>query len=257
MKRRYALALVRMSKSLALAIIFILAVSSLIMVESAFAQTIPKPSIPEFTVRMVESSLEITIKNQPITAFVNENSSNPSLYYGFRFKDHNATIPDWYDSPIWYFFGYSSYGTYYKASSSDYTVVSFPLGNYPLKYVLNSGRIDLQVMALIGNEVPSNAQNGTVYVFDGVMGVWSNTQTVAIPETSTSTSPSPNPTPTPTVPEFSWLMILPLFFSLLFVVVLIRKRKASEIITPLKAPIKGYILYKKYPYYLRYILIKL
>jgi hypothetical protein len=35
------------------------------------------------------------------------------------------------------------------------------------------------------------------------------------------------PTPTPTVPEFSWLMILP-FLSVLFFVVLIRKRKLND-----------------------------
>ena len=33
------------------------------------------------------------------------------------------------------------------------------------------------------------------------------------------------PAPTPTVPEFSWLIILPLFFSIVFFVVLIRRRK--------------------------------
>lgn len=197
------------NKVFSLLIVAILAVSSLIMVESAFAQSTPKPSVPEFTVRIVESSLEVTIKNQVITAYVDTNSSNPSLYYGFRFKDHNETSANWHDEPMFYFFGYSSYGTYYKASASDYTIVSFPLENYPLKYTLNSGRIDLRVMALIGNEVPSNAQNGTVYIFDGVMGVWSNTQTVAIPDDSSSTSPSPNPTPTSAVPEFpSWTIPL-------------------------------------------------
>ena len=36
------------------------------------------------------------------------------------------------------------------------------------------------------------------------------------------------PTSTPTVPEFSWLMILPLFLSILFIVVLFRKRKLSD-----------------------------
>jgi hypothetical protein len=36
------------------------------------------------------------------------------------------------------------------------------------------------------------------------------------------------PTPTPTVPEFSWLMILPLFLSLFFIVVLFRKRKLGD-----------------------------
>jgi hypothetical protein len=43
-----------------------------------------------------------------------------------------------------------------------------------------------------------------------------------------SPSPSPIPTSTPSVPEFSWLVILPLFLSILFVVVLFRKRKLSD-----------------------------
>ena len=38
---------------------------------------------------------------------------------------------------------------------------------------------------------------------------------------------SSSPTPTPSVPEFLWLMILPLLFSIISIVVLIRKRKVS------------------------------
>jgi hypothetical protein len=38
------------------------------------------------------------------------------------------------------------------------------------------------------------------------------------------TNPVSTPTPTPSVPEFSWLMILPLFLSTIFIAVLIRKR---------------------------------
>jgi hypothetical protein len=167
----------------------------------------PSPSPPEYTARFVQSSLEVTIKNQPITAYLNTNISNPSLYYGFRFKDHNATSANWHDDPMYYFFGISSYGTYYKASVSDYTVVSFPSDNYPLKYTLNSGRIDLQVIALIGNEIPTNEQNGRVYAFDGVISGWSDVQTVTIPISSSS------PTASPTVPEFtSWA--IPLLLSL-------------------------------------------
>jgi hypothetical protein len=40
---------------------------------------------------------------------------------------------------------------------------------------------------------------------------------------------NPTPTPTPTVPEFSWLVILPLFLSILSFVFLIKKRKVSGI----------------------------
>jgi hypothetical protein len=43
--------------------------------------------------------------------------------------------------------------------------------------------------------------------------------------TPTPTPTSLTPTPTPTVPEFSWLIILPLFFLSLFIGLMIRKRK--------------------------------
>ena len=78
--------------------------------------------------------------------------------------------------------------------------MSFPLGSYPLTGILGSGQVDLQVMALIGNEVPTNYENGSVYGFDGVTSVWSSTQTITILNNATS--------PTPTVPEFSSLSIL-------------------------------------------------
>ncbi len=42
-----------------------------------------------------------------------------------------------------------------------------------------------------------------------------------------SPSPSPIPTSTPTVPEFSWLMILPLFLSILSIVVFFRREKGK------------------------------
>ena len=81
------------------------------------------------------SSIEVTIKNQPLIAY--ENGSYPNLYYGFRLKNHE-NIQDWNFAPM-YYVGISSYGNYYKASASDYTVVSFPLGSYPLTGILGSG----------------------------------------------------------------------------------------------------------------------
>jgi hypothetical protein len=44
-----------------------------------------------------------------------------------------------------------------------------------------------------------------------------------------TTNPPPTSSPTPSVPEFSWLILLPLFLSILSIVVLIRKRKISWI----------------------------
>ena len=147
----------------------------------------PSPIPPEFTSKIASSSIELTIKNQPITAYANTNHSNPSLYYMFRFKDHE-NFQDWNYAPEYYVLP-STYGTYFKASNSDYTIVSFPIGTYPLVSILNSGYIDVQVIALIGNEVPTNYENGTVFGFDGVTSVWSNTQTIAVPLSSSTPTP--------------------------------------------------------------------
>jgi hypothetical protein len=44
-----------MSKSWALLLVAVLTVSSLLMVASAFAQSIPKPSVPEFTLQLEDN----------------------------------------------------------------------------------------------------------------------------------------------------------------------------------------------------------
>lgn len=194
------------TKCFALILIGIVAIScmSVLTVESATAQTTNRPSVPEFTARLTASSLEVTIKNQPLTGFDDINVSNPSLYYGFRFKDPNNVPNNWEYVPI-YFVGTSSYGTYYEASGSDYTIVSFSLDNYPFDGINHhtgiskSGPIDMQVMALIGIEVPTDQQGGKVYRFDGVTSDWSITQTLTISDESVSPSPTeslPNDGPT-------------------------------------------------------------
>ncbi|MCL5876513.1 MAG: hypothetical protein M1540_01715, partial [Candidatus Bathyarchaeota archaeon] len=97
-----------MTKTIALALILVLATSSLIMVGSSSEQTIPKPSIPEFTLKYVDLSydvpvttsidqytgktvtiqgyhvenrtIQLTIKNQPFTSYI-ENGQNISFYF--------------------------------------------------------------------------------------------------------------------------------------------------------------------------------
>jgi hypothetical protein len=199
--------------------VLIMAISSLslLMVKPANAESISKPLVPEFTLKVVASSIEVTIKNQPLTAY--ENGSYPNLYYGFRFKDHE-NIQNWNYAPI-YYVGISSYGTYYNASASDYTAVPFPLRSYPLTGILDSGRIDLQVMALIGNEVPTNYENGSVYAFDGAESNWSTTHTISTLSYSDS--------PTPTVPELSLFVILSLLIFVLLVAMVASHRKTANL----------------------------
>jgi hypothetical protein len=93
----------------------ILAISILITLSSANAQTIPKPSVPEFTVKYVDysfdvppkygidqytgqnitiqsgyhvdnRSIEFTIKNQQFTSNKDSSGNAINLYYNFRFK---------------------------------------------------------------------------------------------------------------------------------------------------------------------------
>jgi len=109
------------SKRATLLFIAILAVSSLTMVESAFAQSIAKPSVPEFTVNLIDyNRIEVKIKNQPFTPYNNTEGDEVNLYYTVRVKDHFGE--DW-----------STLVTYSESgaeripqSSSEYTVVTIP-----------------------------------------------------------------------------------------------------------------------------------
>lgn len=259
----------RIGKSLSLLLILII---SLTIVESASAQTIPKPAVPEFSVRYVDYSydvppiygidqftgnqaiikngyhienetFEFTIKNQPFTAYVDSYGNSINLFYNLRFKGFYGT--EWIYFPFLdngqgvrrYAAGfYQFYDPNLQASNSSYTIILekvpilfYNLGNPPI-----GSQVDFQVQALIG--YVSYAED-FFYSFAGQKSDWSKTQTITIPETSTSTSTSPNhtptstqnPTPTPSVPEFSWLIILPLFIFLLSIAVIARFRKIQGI----------------------------
>jgi hypothetical protein len=148
--------------------------------------SIPKPSVPEFTAKANATAIEVTIKNQPLSSY--ENGSYPSLYYGFKFKDVNARVGFWEYDPI-FFVGSSTYGGYYKASDSEFTAVSLSLEGYDFP----SGQIDIQAIALVGNQYATDMQNGAVYGFEGEMSGWSNTQTLTITSSGSPSPTSPEP----------------------------------------------------------------
>ncbi len=111
-----------MKNGFALLIVLILTVSSLIMVKPAFAQSIPTPSVPEFTVKYVDASydvpptyqtdpytgktvitqdgyyiqnrsLDVIITNLPFFNFKDSNGNLIQLFYEVRWKGHFAN--DW------------------------------------------------------------------------------------------------------------------------------------------------------------------
>jgi hypothetical protein len=244
----------RTNKGFSLLIVVILAVSSLMMVESANAQSIPKPSVPEFTIEIVSSPYDVpptttttidpytgkeTVTTHPGYHVENKTTqirinNQPFTPYEIQGKDHNWTINLYYNihlkghfSQNWGYYRLyngSSDGNLVQDYDSKYTVILID------SYLPSEGKMGFQIEALTGYEhgvvpfVPGAP--GTSRVITGESSGWSNIQTITIP--STSTSPSPNPTPTPTVPEFSWLTILPLFAAMLFMAIKLKPKIAKR-----------------------------
>lgn len=244
----------RTNKTFASLLILIIAMSCLTMlaVQPANAQTIPKPSVPEFTAKLVDRSynepatttidpytgqtidnpahrvenytIELTIKNQPYTPVIAQNGANTSFVYQIQVKGHFAN--DWI--PM-YMFGEGP-----KASNTDYTVITYLLlSETQDSYYLTSydstmpstntitglppnASIDFQVEALSGywtRTIEFNSQH-----FEAQESGWSPTQTVTIHTNSVSTNPSP------TVPEIPYVAVLALFVVIPLITVLAKKR---------------------------------
>ena len=141
-----------LSKGFSLLLVVILAVSNLMIIQSANGQSILKPSVPEFTAQFVDRSydvpetstvnqytgelvitpahrvqnytIEITIKNQPYnTAVVQEGTAtwNAEFHYDVNVKGHFAQ--NW---TIMYAMAEGP-----KASNVDYTVITYELVSSP------------------------------------------------------------------------------------------------------------------------------
>jgi len=248
------------------------------IVKPAIAQSIPTPSVPEFTLKYVDNSydvapkttsstdpytgkvtsttipgyhvqnrsVEITIKNQQFTSYLNENGSRVYLFYDIESKGHfeNWTL---FSSDASYWLKQKLSESYppgfIPISDSQHTLITYALGN-----ISDGGRVDFRVQAIIGystrinttfSGIPIGLEPGETYhyyTFTGQISDWSNTQTITIPEGSVSISSSPNPTstptqnptPTPSVPEFPILVILLFFVSVLLVAVCLKHRRINH-----------------------------
>ncbi len=210
-----------MNKYATLILIFGLAVSSIIYVENATAETpIPKPSVPDFTVNFTDSSyvtpttystdpytrgnithygiyvanktIELKIKNQDFTPYYDEALGwNISLYYNVRVKMHseenwrqlytNDTLPTMSISNFTVF----SYPSQQPDNENEYT-----MGTYMVELTPGS-QVDFQAKAMIGyvHRVPSPVALYP-YVFTGEESGWSTTQTLVIPTNFAVLSPT-------------------------------------------------------------------
>jgi hypothetical protein len=186
------------SKSFALILILLITISCLIMINPTFAQSIPTPSVPTFTVRFVSTShsvtttdpytgksttqqyennnIQITIKNQPFPAALNGNTSN--LYYNIQIKGHFADY--WTDQ---YAYSDVSPVNLPTQSNSEYTVLFLP-ANYQ-----SGDKVDIQVEAMLGYQYsdwysgPQHDAPFMEYNFIYQASGWSPTQTFTMPIT--------------------------------------------------------------------------
>lgn len=212
-----------MRKVLSLAFVIILAISSMLWVGSATAQSIPKPAIPEsfqisfsshpydvapkttidpYTGETViteggyhneNKTVELTIKNQPFNPYTDTAGHPIGLYYKINFKGHYTD--DW-----------SEYFQPLPASNAEYTVLSISSNvlNAP-----NSGRIDFRIQAGIGYVTSSEFfMGGYIYTLNGETSDWSAIQTIDIPTIASTPAPTnslPQPTPNLFTPSNSTL----------------------------------------------------
>jgi hypothetical protein len=197
----------------------------------------PKPSVPDFTVKLVNNwydvpttystdpytgetithpghrvdniTVELSIKNQPFD--YSANGLTYHLYYNVRTKPH--FVEDWtelypvadspnspydWDNKSW---SYSKYVFAPSESNSDFTILSLP-ADYP-----SNAQVDFQVEAIVGHDSqfwfiqhPLAPEYGGYYepaIAYDTTSGWSDTQTLTIGESQMST-PSPATTPTPT-----------------------------------------------------------
>ncbi len=168
-------------------------------------QAIPKPSIPEFTVKLFisqtenKSIIQFTIKNQPF-----DKSLNYSLYYNVRYLVSDGNWKEVYRPDD----GYPT------QSDSDFTTLLFSSSTENEHYFLDTSTnppwsfaivapansiLDLQLEAMIGyihrvfNPNATDQLTMYPYVFTGEKSGWSNTQTLTIDEASSSATPLPSP----------------------------------------------------------------
>ena len=230
-------------------IVIILAVSIILMVKPIDAQTIPKPSIPEFTLKYVDRSydvpptyvkdpytgnevmtyagyhvqnrtIDIIIKNQLFTSTKLSDGNVTGLFYSVRSKGHYI---DWIDnvqqgpSPL-----------HIPTTESADTVITIMLDNSV--WDINSGEMDFQVQAEKGFWVFDQSRFSSMFygIGENTFSGWSPTKTVNIPASYVSPTQRPNttssPNPSPTVPEYSFLPILSLLIVIPLIMIIVRKR---------------------------------
>ncbi len=191
-------------------LLFLILVSTL-MVESTFAQSISKPSIPEFSLQTVENNVQLSIQNQPI---IPNGEDTANIFYNIRIKSYNSqnwtniTIPNATQGIRGYI---GQTGTNYTIIQKDYLSIKSLLGLSD-----DSQQVNFQVEAINGylNSTPPYVPpigfdpNSEPVIVVNTSG-WSETQTLTIPKTNTSLF------------NLAFWQIILIVFAVIFVVVIV------------------------------------
>jgi hypothetical protein len=245
------------SKTLALTLIITITLSclTLLTIKPATAQSTPftTPSIPEFTVSIVDNSHYIdpiiTTTTDPYTGKPTQ-TTTPGSYVQEKFIEvkikNQIFTPNLNGDNIWLNIRYKGHYTAewtifdptpYQNRSDPYTYVSTYFNRVPA-----SGDIDFQIQAINGHQTHKDNLFPQTWIVVGIESGWSDIQTIHLEDGTVTitpyTNPAPTPTPTttqtqdpatptPSVPEMPALMILPLL-SMLSVAVLLGRRKTPN-----------------------------
>jgi hypothetical protein len=241
------------SLSLILVLILVIPCASLLF-KPANAQTIPKPAVPEFTLKLVDymegGGLETQIKNQPI---ILNGHDTASIFYDRRIKWHESI--NWYhpepDPTKWKRQYIAESGT-----TGVTTLVGSPNSYYEILGSSTSHQLDVQYRAINGylNEsVPFAPPIGIDPNDTPVVVVntseWSETVTITLPDykpetttnptvipstepTESNTSNYPTATPVPSN-EFTFfitvaLIVISVFMILVFLFLIILYKKIQK-----------------------------
>ena len=167
----------------------VLVLSSLVVVGFSFAQSIPKPSVPEFTLKYVDNSYDVpptygvdqytgktvmtqagyhvenksivvTITNQHFSPYEDANGKTLQLYYNIRWKGHFGDYwGDYNSSRRMLLSPYSRFDDEgFPIPNDPFKVATFALGNdtknsnsvSTIRDVSADGQVDFQVQAYIG-----------------------------------------------------------------------------------------------------------
>jgi hypothetical protein len=234
------------SKSLALLLCVVMAASSLLLIQSTFAQSSAQ-SAPEFKLTVADNSYNVApatitstdpytgntttttipgyrVENKTVEATITNNGAS---YYNFAYKGHYETQWNYYPSDPQSTGAYNQYDSYSvpcQASNGTTTVIALIF--LPK---ITQGAMDVKVQGLYGGyrAVPYGhamvLPGGATYdfYFEGTAGDWSNAQTVNYDEVDSSLSL--------TAPEFPTTAILPLLAAIsLMAAVLLRKNSPKK-----------------------------